>query len=217
MLPRIARPLPLVLCLLLALPAVANPGGVALSSWFALPPPDQSDWSGKRISKYAELANHDLGEPMAVIRVPSLSVAAPVYPDSEPMALEAGAAWVTGTAGPGRAGNVAIAGHRDSFFRPLENIPISTRIELSTANLQQTFEVSSVRIVDALDISPLDPSDEAQLTLITCHPFRYQGFAPDRYIIRARLLEEPLTGDRPGLVDSRIQTGQTTNTEKGDS
>ena len=96
----------LLLSLLPATLAMANPGEAAVSSWFALPPPDQSDWSNKRIRKYAELTSHDLGEPQAVIRVPSLSVAAPVYPDSERMALEAGAAWVTGTANPGTEGNV---------------------------------------------------------------------------------------------------------------
>lgn len=187
------------------------------ADWSALPPPDTAGWSAKRISRYAQLAGVDLGEPMAVIRVPAMKLAAPVYPDSVTMALEAGAAWVRGTADPGMAGNVAIAGHRDSFFRPLENIPIGTRIELSTANVRQTFEVSSVRIVDALDVSPLDPSDEPVLTLITCHPFRYQGFAPDRYIIRARLVEAPETRNRPGQVDFRTTNGQTENTEKGDS
>ena len=179
-----------LLCLLLA-----DPVETGVSNWFALPAPDQSDWSNKRIRKYADLSNHDLGEPQAVIRVPSLSVAAPIYPDSQAMALEAGAAWVTGTARPGGAGNVAIAGHRDSFFRPLEGIPIGTQIQLTTPQGEQTYAVSSVRIVDALDISPLDPSDAPMLTLITCHPFRYQGYAPDRYIIQATLVEDTSTGD----------------------
>jgi sortase A len=196
--------------------ATANPSASADPRWFVLPPPDQSDWSGKRIQKYADLEQHSLGEPRAVIRVPSLQVAAHVYPDSQTMALEAGAAWVTGTASPGSAGNIAIAGHRDSFFRPLEGIPIGTRIQLTTSEKQQIFEVASVRIVDVLDVSPLDPSSEPILTLITCHPFRFQGYAPDRYIIRANLIEEYSTGNRPGRVDSLAALGQKNRHKKGD-
>jgi len=49
----------------------------------------------------------------------------------------------------------------------------------------QHFEVFDISIVDALEVSVLDPTDTTVLTLITCHPFYYQGYAPDRYIVRA--------------------------------
>jgi LPXTG-site transpeptidase (sortase) family protein len=191
-------------------------GGSTVADWFALPPPDQSDWSSKRIQKYATLHNYDIGEPQAVIRVPALEVAAPVYPDSQFMALEAGAAWVSTTAYPGNSGNAAIAGHRDSFFRPLEGIPLGTEIELVTESGVQTYAVRSVRIVDALDVSVLEPSAEAMLTLITCHPFRFQGYAPNRYIIQATLIGEPATESRSGLVDSAAISGRNTKNRKGD-
>ena len=157
--------------------------------WYALPPPDKTDWSNKRLNKYAAVEWGKLGEPLAVIRVPDLAVAAPIYSDTHVEALEAGAAWVTLTAAPGEAGNIAVAGHRDSFFRPLEDIPVGTQISLTTADQEQLFAVTSVEIVDPLDTSPLNPTETTTLTLITCHPFRYLGFAPNRYIIRAELLE----------------------------
>lgn len=152
--------------------------------------PDQSDWSNKRISRYDLVDYEALGPPAAIIRIPDVAVNVPVYPDSAPLALEAGAAWVSSTTRPGNSGNVAVAGHRDSFFRPLEGIPEGTRIELTTADSRQVFSVESVEIVDALDVSPLLATDRTSLTLITCHPFRYQGFAPDRYIVRAVLIEQ---------------------------
>lgn len=164
---------------------LADDGG----AWHSLPSPDQSDWSRKRLSRYATLDQSALGEPLAVIRVPDLDVAAQVYPDVFKEALEAGAAWVSGTTRPGEVGNIAIAGHRDSFFRPLENIPLGTHIGLTMADRELQFAVTSVKIVDPLDVSPLAPTDRMTLTLITCHPFRYQGYAPDRYIIRAEVVE----------------------------
>jgi sortase A len=157
------------------------------SSWYSVPLPDRSDWSTKRLERYDD--GSKLGEPLAVLAIPALELSVRVYEDGVPLALEAGGSWVTGTAEPGSVGNVAIAGHRDSFFRPLEGIPKGTEIHLSTARSTQTFDVVDVSIVDALDIAPLDPTDETVLTLITCHPFRYRGYAPDRYIIRANLLK----------------------------
>ena len=35
----------------------------------------------------------------------------------------------------------------------------------------------------------LDPTEEPALTLVTCYPFRYVGSAPQRFIVRARLVE----------------------------
>ena len=158
------------------------------ADWAAVPPPDQSDWSPTRIAKHATLHKYDLGDPEAVLRVPGLGVAAVVYADTHPMALEAGAAWVSTTAYPGELGNAAIAGHRDSYFRPLEDIPLGTRVEVVTDSKVQTYVVDKVHIVDALDVSVLAPTEEATLTLITCHPFRFEGYAPDRYIIHATLV-----------------------------
>lgn len=181
-----------VLCIMLPGPraAAADAGPTAPSDWAALPPPDQSDWSPKRIAKYAELEGVDMGQPHAILSVPSLRLDVPIYTDSDPKALEAGAAWVRSTTAPGADGNIAIAGHRDSFFRPLEDVPLGTRVYLNAPKFTQVFRVFSVEIVDALDVTPLADADEAILTLITCYPFRYQGYAPDRYIVRAQLIEE---------------------------
>lgn len=161
---------------------IAN--SVALADdWHDLPKPDQSDWSTKRIANFEKFRG--MGVPQAVIRVPSKRIEAAVYPDTLPGSLEAGVAWVTTTPEPGSPGNVAIAGHRDGFFRKLEGISKGTRIDLQTESAVLVFEVESVAIVDPLDTSPLAQTPEDVLTLITCHPFYYEGYAPDRYIVRA--------------------------------
>ena len=102
--------------------------------------------------------------------------------------LDLGPGHWPGTAMPGELGNVALSGHRDSFFRPLKDIAVGDVIELQNPFGTQNFEVTDINIVDALDTSVLDPVDETVLTLITCYPFYYLGFAPDRYIVRARLI-----------------------------
>jgi sortase A len=158
--------------------------------WYLLPAPDQSDWSNKRRSGFAKMSAKTLGVPEAVLKVPDLGLSVAVYDNVERPALEVGAGWVEGTAKPGESGNVAIAGHRDGFFRSLERIKTGQEIILVTADQSLRYLVDDVSIVDPLDVSVLEPSSQSVLTLITCYPFRYVGFAPDRYIVRARLLDE---------------------------
>lgn len=40
-------------------------------------------------------------------------------------------------------------------------------------------------IVDPLDVSVLDPTEETVITLITCYPFYFVGSAAERFIVRA--------------------------------
>jgi sortase A len=49
----------------------------------------------------------------------------------------------------------------------------------------ETYAVSSINIIPKEDTSPLAPSDEKMLTLITCYPFYYVGHAPKRMIVKA--------------------------------
>jgi len=165
--------------------------------WYDAQAPDQGDWSAKRIETYDEYSTTE--KPLAVIKVDALAIEAQVFPDSRPGALEMGAAWLAGTALPGASGNTAIAGHRDSCFRKLEGVSPGARIDLITGQGSQQFEVNEVSIVDALDVSPLDDTDANVLTLITCYPFYYRGFAPDLYIVRARRIPESTSAE---LADS---------------
>jgi sortase A len=93
---------------------------------------------------------------------------------------------IPGTALPGAAGNVGLAGHRDTFFRSLKDIKIRDLIQVSTLKGKFTYEVVSLRIVDPRNVGVLAPSGENLLTLVTCYPFYYVGPAPKRWIVRAK-------------------------------
>jgi len=92
---------------------------------------------------------------------------------------------IPGTALPGQPGNVAISGHRDTFFRPLRNIRRDDIITLTTLLGEFRYRVVSTKIVSPNNVTVLDPSKTEVLTLVTCYPFYYVGSAPDRFIVRA--------------------------------
>jgi len=87
---------------------------------------------------------------------------------------------------PGESGNVGLAGHRDTFFRPLKDLGIKDEIQLSTLNGTFKYEVVSLKVVDPHNVGVLAPSGENLLTLVTCFPFYFVGPAPERWIVRAR-------------------------------
>ena len=85
-----------------------------------------------------------------------------------------------------RPGNVALAGHRDSFFRGLERVRKKDVIEVTTPEGAFDYRVESISVVPPSRADLLLPTRSPMLTLVTCYPFAYIGPAPDRYIVRAR-------------------------------
>ena len=78
-----------------------------------------------------------------------------------------------------------IAGHRDTFFRPLRNIHTGDEIILKTLNGSYRYRVDLTEVVAPQDTDVLDTSNKAILTLVTCYPFYFVGPAPQRFIVRA--------------------------------
>jgi sortase A len=125
------------------------------------------------------------------LEIPRLRLSVMVREGSDTATLAKAAGHLPSTPLPGTLGNVAVAAHRDTFFRPLRNIKVNDRITFTT--LQGTFEyqVESLRIVHPTDVSVLRASTEPTLTLVTCYPFYYVGSAPQRFIVRARQVGSP--------------------------
>ncbi len=120
------------------------------------------------------------------IEIPRLRLHAMVREGADDATLRRAVGHVPGTAEPGAAGNMGLAGHRDSFFRDLHGVRKNDIIVLETLAAKYKYEVESLKIVGPDDIKVLDPTKHAVMTLITCYPFRYLGHAPRRFIVRAR-------------------------------
>jgi sortase A len=99
--------------------------------------------------------------------------------------LRLGAGHIKGTAFPGEPGNSGIAGHRDTFFRPLKDIRTNDEIQIQTATGMSRYQVDWVRVVAPDDTGILDPAAASSLTLITCYPFHLIGSAPERFVVHA--------------------------------
>jgi sortase A len=130
------------------------------------------------------------GAPLAEMEIPRLHFSATVLAGSDDDTLRRGPGHIEQTAWPGQSGNIGIAGHRDTFFRPLRNVRVGDEVLLFTERGRSVYRVSSLKIVQPTDVSVLDPTLEPALTLVTCYPFYFLGSAPLRYIVRAERIDD---------------------------
>ena len=132
------------------------------------------------------------GSAIALLSIPRIELSAAVLHGSDAKTLRRGPGHLENTALPGEPGNMVIAGHRDSFFRPLRNIRLGDDIYVDTPEERFHYQVASLDVVNPRDVSVLAPTNDATLTLITCYPFWVLGQAPDRFIVRATRVGAPL-------------------------
>jgi len=118
--------------------------------------------------------------------IPRLGLAVIVVQGDSAKILRRAVGHLPGTALPGESGNVVLAGHRDTFFRPLRNVRAGDVITLKTRDGDFEYLVESTAVVTPSDVKVLQPTGGRTLTLITCFPFFYLGPAPDRFVVRAR-------------------------------
>jgi sortase A len=92
---------------------------------------------------------------------------------------------IPGSAKPGTNGNTVLAGHRDTFFRPLQKIKVNDQIRLTVPPNTYEYRVQWVSVVSPDDTELLKSRGTEELTLVTCYPFSMIGPAPDRFIVNA--------------------------------
>ena len=119
------------------------------------------------------------------IEIARLGLSAMVSEGTGRATLRRAVGHITGMALPGEPGNVGIAGHRDTFFRPLRNIQTDDVITLTTLSGQYRYRVIFTKVVLPGDVAVLDNTATDSLTLITCYPFYFVGSAPERFVVRA--------------------------------
>ena len=149
---------------------------------------ETSLWSNVRIAEYEQSLSSHFDPPLAILRIPKVRLEVVVLPGTDDVTLNRGVGLIEGTNRPGKGGKVGIAGHRDGFFRVLKDIHRGDTIELETLDRVEKYRVDEIVIVSPRDVSVLQPTAVATLSLVTCYPFYFIGSAPERYIVTASLV-----------------------------
>ncbi len=151
------------------------------STMLSATPPDSS--AANRAGTGASATTN--GEVVGLLEIPRLHLSTIVKEGDDDATLLEAIGHVPGTALPGSDGNVALAGHRDTFFRALGSLRQGDLITFETLGGTFHYHVQSHSIVQPSDVAVLRSSGKPALTLITCYPFHYIGAAPERFVVLA--------------------------------
>jgi sortase A len=146
------------------------------------------------------IAGPSQGAVMAHLQIPKIALDQFVVSGTDESDLAKGPGHYLGTAMPGQAGNVAIAGHRTTHgapFNRLAELSIGDPIYLTAANGEQlTYIVSAAPVaVSPGDVAVLNNFGDDRLTLTTCNP---EYSAVQRLIVVAAYL--PTGKSRPAPI-----------------
>jgi sortase A len=142
-----------------------------------------------------------LGDPVALIVIPSIGVNQVVNEGTTGRDLMNGPGHLPATPLPGEYGNSVIMGRENSYGRPFQHLSqLSTgdMIQVTTGQGAFNYQVQTVGTVAADDLSTYSGVQGSQLTLVTAGP----GFAPTQYLkVVAKLAGDPIgLAARPSVL-----------------
>lgn len=124
-------------------------------------------------------------EVAGVLTIPKLGKSLPIVEGTEEEMLAKGVGHHHSTVFPGDGERILLSGHRDTVFRSFGELEVGDRFIVEMPYGTYEYEMREAEIVDAEDRTVISSKGEEVLTLSTCYPFSFIGYAPDRYIIYA--------------------------------
>jgi len=138
------------------------------------------------------------------LEIPTLSGDYPIVQGDDWEQLKKGIGQYVGSGQPGQAGNVVLSGHNDIYgepFRYLDRLKPGDEIVVSTERQAYTYIVDEVRVVGPTDVWVMAPTEHAQVTLISCYPYRVNT---RRIVVFATLDNAAATTDAGAVTIAQI-------------
>lgn len=122
------------------------------------------------------------------MEIPDLNLSIPITSGVETSSLLRGVGHVEGSALPGGLGTIVLAGHRDTYLRPLQNVVKGMTILVADKTGSYRYSVDREEIVSPEEVEAVAIRSRPELALVTCYPFHFIGPAPKRFIVHAHLV-----------------------------
>lgn len=135
--------------------------------------------------------SQDINGAIGLMLIPKINLKVAIGEGIDMETLKYAVGHFPGTAKPGEKGNFCVAGHRsytyNEYFNKLDEVKIGDEVIIRTIKAEFKYKVYEVKVVEPSEVSVLDSTDDATLTLVTCTPIRV---ATHRLIIKAKLVEK---------------------------
>ena len=131
------------------------------------------------------------GEEVGRLVIPAIEKGYPTYWGADEATLDQGVGMYVSqwTATPDQKRHTVLSGHRNTVFTELDKVKKGDSIFLEYKGQRFEYKVEDRWVTDADDRTVIVDKNKATLTLTTCYPFDYIGYAPERYIIQSHLVQ----------------------------
>ena len=154
------------------------------SDWNLSHPPSSSLSPGPLLTQKRSPLPEE--QPLARISLPSTNWSAIVLEGTSNQVLSGGPGHLVGTAYPGEPDNVVIS-DRNSYSQQWSGVGSGQVIQLDTEYGGYAYTITSLRVLEADDLTPTASTGRPTLTFITCYPLYLGALALQRYVVTAAL------------------------------
>lgn len=148
----------------------------------------QSAGENSDASPSAKPPSEEVNGAIGIMKIPKIDLKVAVAEGIDDETLKYAVGHFVGTAMPGEKGNFSVAGHRSytysEYFNRLDELNLGDDIIIKTKNGEFTYKVYEKKVVEPTEVSVLDKTKDATITLVTCTPIRV---ATHRLIVKGRL------------------------------
>jgi sortase A len=126
---------------------------------------------------------------IGIISIPKIDVNVALSEGIDTDVLKYAVGHFTETPMPGEQGNACFAGHRsytyNQYFNRLDELDVGDIITVTAKGGEFEYEVYESKVVEPEEISVLDNTKGAEITLVTCTPIRV---ATHRLIVKGKMV-----------------------------
>ena len=147
-------------------------------------------WEELKNTPKEETSNENVDQSIVgMMQIASFDKLLPIRVGTSDATLTNGVGLADDTSMMGDVGNSVLYGHREEIFWNLKHVEVGELITIETLDNTLTYEIQDIQIVDPDDDWIYESSDRSMITLVTCYPFVYMGPTPERYVVKASLIE----------------------------
>ena len=139
-----------------------------------------------RLENYPEY-----GTQYATIEIPRIDVNLPVYYGDTLQILKNGVGHSSGSYFPGEGGSIIYMGHNSKkVFRRFSELEIGDPIKVTTNYGEFNYKIYDMQLVKETQTDKLPIQKEKEILMVyTCYPFNNIGYATQRYVVYAELVD----------------------------
>ena len=139
-----------------------------------------------RLENYPEY-----GTQYATIEIPKIDVNLPVYYGDTLQILKNGVGHSSGSYFPGEGGSIIYMGHNSKkVFRRFSELEIGDPIKVTTNYGEFNYKIYDMQLVKETETDKLPIQKEKEILMVyTCYPFNNIGYATQRYVVYAELVD----------------------------